>query len=381
MTRYGAPVSVQAMAFPVGSLVAIGIVYSNLAAYPAMVRGGDAIEMAIAKHIVIASIGVAAMFGLSRVTFDRLRSLSLYVLLACIVALCLVWVPGIGCRVNGSNRWLDLHVMRIQPSEFAKLALLLYVAALASEPESGIGTVQGLVAPLVATAAVCALIVAETDLGTAIVMFLAVMHLLYVAGARPKHLGWVMTVAAVLGVVMTMTADHRRHRIGAWLNPAAHRETGGYQIMESLIAISENGIGGKGFARGEARHFIPAADTDYIMATVIEETGLGGALIVMSLMGILLWQAHCVAGASGDRFASLAASGIGALLLWQTLINIAVVTNSIPSTGVPMPFISAGGSSLLTSLAAIGIIARPAVRSEASRRSAPTAQARGMATQ
>mgnify|MGYP005851376085 CR=1 FL=1 len=380
MTRHTAPITVHNLAFPVGLLVTLGIIYANLAAYPAMVRNGVSIEMAIAKHIAAASIGVAAMFGLSHVTFDRLKSLSPFILAACIVGLALVWVPGIGCTVNQSSRWIDLRFVRVQPSEFAKLALIVYVAALVSDPRDGARTLHGLFAPLAALSLVCALIVFEPDLGTAIVVFLAVMHLLYVAGGRPKHLGWIMAVAAVLGVVMTMSADHRRHRIGAWLNPAAHRETGGFQITESLIAVAENGILGKGFARGEARHYVPAADSDYIMATVIEETGLPGLVVVLGLIGWVLWQVHSAVRLSQDRFASLAASGIGALFLWQTLINIAVVTNSIPSTGVPMPFISAGGSSLLMSLAAIGIVARPAIPGRVHAQAATATHTRGVAS-
>lgn len=383
MTRNNVSVSVQTMAVPAALLVTVGIVYANLAAYPAMVRSGEAIELAVAKHIAIASIGVAAMFGLSRTTFDRLKRLSPILLVVCILALGLVWMPGIGHTANGSSRWIGWGLLKLQPSEFAKLTLILYIAALVSDPHYGVNTIQGLIVPLFATAFVCGLIMAEPDLGTAIVVFLGVVHLLYVAGARPKHLAWVLAGAGVLAVVMTMSAGHRRHRVFAWLAPGDYRETSGYQIVESLIAVGENGIGGKGFAHGEAPHFVPAADTDYIMATVAEETGLGGVIVVLGLMGVIVWQAHRVARGTHDRFAGLASTGAAALLIWQTLINVAVVTNSIPSTGVPMPFISAGGSSLLASLAAVGIIARPragASETGTSRSSATVGGGRSAAT-
>jgi cell division protein FtsW len=347
------------MAMPAVVLVALGLVFANLAASPAVARSGDSLMLSVIKHIAAAGIGFALMFALSRVKYLHLRQASLWVFLAAIIMLMLVRVPGIGHMVNGAYRWIGWGYLRIQPSEFAKLALILYLAAIMTQPGNDVKEGGGLLMALVPIVVVSLLLEVGQDLGTTVVVFLMALSMLFVAGARTKHVYSILGVAVLVGVVMTVTAEHRWHRVLAWLDPASSREASGYQIMESLIAIGENGLLGKGFGAGEARFYVPAADTDYIMATVAEETGLVGVIVVVSLLGLVVWHAHRVACGIPDPFARLVASGIGAMFLWQSLINLAVVTNSIPSTGVPMPFISSGGSSLITCLAALGILSRP----------------------
>ncbi|MBM3495959.1 MAG: cell division protein FtsW [Armatimonadetes bacterium] len=300
------------------------------------------------------------MFGLSRTTYDRLRSLAWPALIVCLIALFMVWCPGIGHRANGSNRWIGWGFAKIQPSEFAKLGLILYLAAIVSQPKYPItGLWRGLTIPLIAISVVCLTVEREPDLGTSIVLFMTALSILWVAGAQRKHVWAVFTIAVVAAAIFTATAEHRRERIWAWLEPEKHATGGGFQILQSLIAVSESGPLGRGFGNGEGRHYIPASGTDYIMATVAEETGLPGIVVIVGVMAFMVWQAYRLAARSRDRFASLVGAGVGSMLMWQILLNLAVVTNSVPSTGVPMPFISAGGSSLIACLAALGILCRP----------------------
>ncbi|NLH98980.1 MAG: cell division protein FtsW [Chthonomonadales bacterium] len=367
--REGSAISVRMMAIPAVFLSAIGLVYANSASFPAMVRMGEAMELSVIKHLAAFAVGLALMFGLSRVTYDRLRGLAWPILVVCLIALASVWIPGFGRRVNGSCRWIGFGPLTIQPSEFAKVGMVLYVAALVTQPRYNVADLwNGLLVPLVAIGGVCLLIEREPDLGTAIVVFLTCLSVLYVAGARSRHIWAVLGIAVVAAAIFTMSAEHRRQRVTAWLSPDSQREGAGYQIKEALIAVGENGLAGRGFGRGEARYYVPAAGTDYIMATVAEELGVVGVLVVVAGIGTLVFQAYRVASASRDRFAMLVAAGIGAMFMWQALLNIAVVTNSVPSTGVPMPFISAGGSSLMACFAAIGILSRPSVRERAALR-------------
>jgi cell division protein FtsW len=341
-------------------LFAVGLVFSNMAASPDMVRTGDSMVASVAKHAVAAAIGLAALFALSGARVQRIRAFAWPLLIACFIALLLVWVPYIGHKANGSYRWIGFGSLRVQPSEFAKLAMILYLAAVVCDRDYPIRDWwQGLFPPVAVISVVSITIEREPDLGTAIVVFMTSMSILYVAGARAKHLAWVFGVAIVLAAIVTALAPHRQERFVAWIAPEAHARTSGYQILQSLIAVSEAGLPGRGFGNGEGRHYIPASGTDYIMATVAEETGLLGVALVTFGLAFLVWQGYRGARRTADPFWSLVSAGVGSMLMWQAVLNLAVVTNSVPSTGVPMPLISAGGSSLMVCLASLGILCRP----------------------
>lgn len=364
----GLAASSAAAMFSAVILTTIGLVFTHAASRPGSLDPTAWYLLPVTKQALAASLGFAVMIALSRTTYDRLYAASWPLLWVTLVMLGLVWAPGIAAPTGEVHRRLGYGALTIQPSELAKISVVLYLAAYCSRGAQWRGdTLGGLAVPLGTIGLVCIAIEREPDLGTALVVFLGGVSLLYAAGASHRYLiGFsALGVGAVLLVVLighVFGVSYRLGRLPAWWAPEQYATGIGYQIVHSLISVSKGGLTGVGFGQGEGRFYLPASNTDYAMATVTEEFGIFGLGAVLLLIGVIVAHAHRVATRSRDPFARLVACGLGAMIMWQAVLNVAVVTNAIPCTGVPMPFISYGTSSLVVMLASVGILMRPETR-------------------
>ena len=340
-----------------------------------MVFSASSIEAGVINHnpyyylerqLVWAGLGLAAMAFFSRFDYHRLASLAQPVAIATVVLLIVVLVPHIGREVNGARRWLGFGSLLFQPSELAKFSLVLLFAYWLARMPRIERFMQGIGVPLLIYVPIALLIVKEPDLGTALALGGTVFVMLFVAGVNLwQFFGVLAMVLPVVGVAI-IVAPYRLQRFLAFLHPQSDPQGAGYHIIQSLYALGSGGLLGTGLGQGAMKYFyLPEQHTDFIFAIVGEELGLIGAVALLALFFVLTWRGLRVAMLAPDRFGALLAVGLTAMVAVQALMNIAVVTASMPITGIPLPFISYGGSSLVFALGAMGIllnISRQAVR-------------------
>jgi cell division protein FtsW len=268
-------------------------------------------------------------------------------------------------------------MFRFQPTELAKLALLLYAADLASRRAREIGDWHRVVKPLVVVLGIFGfLVMREPDLGSALVLALVVGTVLVAAGARPKHLATVTGIGVALVTVLAVAEPYRRARLLTFLHPFADKTNEGYQIAQSLIAIGSGGWTGVGLGAGRAKwNFLPNAHTDFIFAVIGEELGLIGCLLVLALFVAFITLGVRTALRAPDRFGALLAAGITMGIAGQAAINIGAVVGLLPITGIPLPFVSFGGTALVTTMFAAGVLANVARQIRTTRARTPAAAA------
>jgi len=319
--------------------------------------GGDSFYF-LKRQAVYALAGIVAMFLAMYVRYWKLRRWGLILLLLSIIGLALLFVPGFGVLVHGARRWIRVGSITIQPSEFAKLGLIVYLAALLSAKKRDIRDWKhGLVPALAPLLLIGALVMAQPDMGTTIVLTCTALAMVYIAGARKRHLALVLAIAFVLGSALILTSPYRRERILSFVDPFEDYHGSGYQVCQSLIALGSGGVLGVGVGEGRGKLFyLPAEFTDFILAVLGQEMGLIGTLVVAGLFLCFGARGFTVAYRTRHDFGRLLAGGISALICGQALLNMYVVTSSVPATGVPLPFISYGGSSLAMNLLCVGIL-------------------------
>lgn len=321
------------------------------------------------KQILFVGIGIAVMLGLGRLDYHLLnRRWVVIALLAVTVGLlvAVLFFPPI----NGARRWIRLGTFSVQPSEVTKLVLPLFLAWFLTLREKKVGDLLAGVLPSTAVFGVlAALVMLEKDLGTTMVLCAVFATVYFAAGARLMHVASLVLAMFAAGVAALLLAPWRVARLMAFMDPFKYSEGEGYQVVQSLFAIGSGGIYGEGFAKGQAKLFyLPYPYSDFIFSVVGEELGLIGTLAVLVLFGVLLWRGTRAALNAPDRFGMLLGIGVITGLIVQALFNISVVISIVPAKGIPLPFISYGGSSVLVSLAAVGIllsISRYSVAAEA----------------
>ncbi len=308
------------------------------------------------KHqiaLVLGSIGLVIAVSLSSVVYRRF---AYPVLVFAFLGLLIVFMPGMA--QGKIHRWIDLGPLNFQPSELAKGAVVLYLAHfLAKKAERLTSVVHGLLPPLLIVGTAVVLIVMEPDLGGAVFVSMILFALLYVAGARVQHLAALAACGVVLLVFAIGTASYRSDRLDSFFNPTAHKQGKSYQLNQSLLAFGAGGI--KGVGLGESRQkmfYLPEAHTDFIFAVVGEETGLWGTVSILSLFTLLGVRGLRVAARHPQPFGRLLAFGYTFLLVCQAGLNMAVVLGMLPTKGLPLPFISYGGSSLVMALVYAGVL-------------------------
>ncbi len=345
----------------VATLVLFGLVMVISASSVTDLKDHGTTWFSFKRQALWAAVGTFGLVMAYRLHYRRWRQWVGPMLIGTVVLLVLVLVPGVGTEVNGSSRWLGVGALRIQPSEFAKLAVLLFIAKLLADRErEGKAHVVALTLKpaLIVFGGVAALLMLQPNLGTTIVLGAIVLTVLYVAGQRLHHLGGIAIVGGLVAGFLAFGASYRRARMTAFLNPWADPGDTGYQTIQSLVGIASGGLKGVGLGASRAKYeFLPEAHTDFIFAIVAEELGLIGAAFVIGLFLALAYFGIRVALSTADTFGRLVAAGITAWFAVQAFMNIGVVVAVLPITGVPLPFVSFGGSSLVVTMVAAGILA------------------------
>ncbi|MBI4728796.1 MAG: putative lipid II flippase FtsW [Acidobacteria bacterium] len=342
---------------PVAVLVTIGLMMVLSASSVAGLQQGSAF-LYFTRQVLWAVVGIAAMAICSAVDYRRWRTLGYGLLAAGAAGLVAVLLPGIGVRAGGSSRWIAVGPLRLQPSEIAKLALILVVADLCVRKAGRLRTAQELIFPVGALAGlVGALVFAQPDLGTTLVLGMLAFTILFAAGASLPALGLVGSAGGLAAVVLALSRGYQRARIFSFLDPFGDRLGGGYQAVQSLIALGSGGVFGVGPGTSRQKWlYVPNAHTDFIFSILGEETGLIGTLIVVGLLALLAFAGLRIARRAPDPFGRLVAAGITAWIAGQAIVNVGAVTGLLPITGIPLPLVSFGGTALVVTLAGVGIM-------------------------
>ncbi len=357
-------------------LVATGLVMVlSASSVSAFADYGDSF-MFVQRQAVYAVIGALALLVTSRMRYDVWKRLALPLLLLTLGMLVLVLHPSSGIEAYGSSRWVRIGPVTVQPSELAKLTLVVFTAAVLTRKWGKLDDLGHLAMPLLPVAAIVSgLVMLQPDLGTTVIIAGTVFLVLFAAGVRLRYLTIAGIAGAVIGAGLIMSADYRRVRFLSFLHPWDDAQSTGYQLIQSLIALGSGGFTGVGLGVSRQKwEYVPNAHTDFIFSILGEELGLLGEIVVLLAFASLLYAGIVIATRTTDVFGRLLASGIVAWFGLQTLVNLGAVTGLLPVTGVPLPFLSYGGSSLAVSLAAVGVlvsIARAPMRAEVGAGSRP----------
>ena len=340
------------------ALVCFGLVmvFSTSSA-TALLSGGAPLGLAM-RQAAYAVVGFGAYAAFSRMTPQGMARLGPPALALSGFLLLIVLVPGVGTSVNGARRWIALGGLgQLQPAELAKLGLALWVAQAVVRPPARLTTPKGLAPFLVVTGVLAALILVEPDMGTAMTLCAIAFAMLVVAGARMKHLGVIVGCGLMLATIAMLAEPYRRQRFFTFLDPWADPAGAGFQSVQAQIALGSGGVHGVGLGDGVQKAFyLPEAHTDMILATVGEELGLIGVVAVLVAFGLFALAGYRIALGARDLHQQVLAAGLTTLVVMQAAINIGAVVGVLPVTGVPLPFVSFGGSSLIILLACTGIL-------------------------
>lgn len=341
----------------VAILLAVGIVMVYSASVVrAQEELGDGLFY-LKRQALFAGIGLVAMYACSMIHYWHWARWSKPILIIGIVLLVLVLVPGLGIERNGAQRWLGFGPAPFQPSEFMKFAMVLFVADYMTRRRDKLRTWRGFLPPLPVLGLVLLLIMGQPDMGTAMSVAATVFLMLYIGGVSVLHLGGLGLVGAATAVYYAFSAEYRRERILNFLDPWRDPLGDSYQVIQGLLALASGGLFGVGLGRSRQKFFyLPEPHTDYIFAIIGEELGFLGAAVVVLLFLLFAWRGYLVAVNAPDRFSSLLAAGVTTMIIVQGLMNLAVVTASMPATGIPLPLISSGGSSLVVTLMGVGLL-------------------------
>jgi len=340
------------------ALAALGVVTVYAAsAYTAMVRFHDSVFF-LRKELPLFGLGLLGMLLLANIDYIHLRWAVYPLLLVSLILMVLVLVQGVGVEAGGARRWLRFGGVRFQPAELAKLALVLYVAhSLPRKAERLHDFVYGLLPYVVVTGTFVRLMLLQPDLGTAVCLSATVFLLLFAAGAPQRFLGAGLLLSLPLAYFLIMTEPYRKERVLAFLDPWKDPTGAGFQIIQSFLALGSGGWTGVGL--GEAKQpllFLPEPHTDFIFAVIGEQFGFVGAVLVLGAFALYFFRGIRIALGSVDPFGRYLALGLTLTVSLQALVNCAVVVGLLPTKGLPLPLVSYGGSSMVTTLAGTGIL-------------------------
>ena len=364
----------HALFFTTLALVVLGVaMVFSASAVIAKERTGDANTFWI-RQAMAGALGMAILFLIMKLDYHVYkRPAFVFTLLAAVIGMCGVvfFLP----TVRGTHRWIQLPGMSFQPSEMAKLALVAFLAYFLENRRGRINEVQTLVPVGVIVAALAGLILLQRDLGAALALMATAAILLYVAGINTKWIGITALAALPLGYIafyfLVFLEPYRWSRILAYWNPAADPQGKGFQILQSLIAVGTGGFQGLGYMEGKQKLFyLPDAHTDFMFAVIGEELGLLGTLFVLGMFGIFLWRGLRVSSRAPDLFGFYLALGLTVTVCIQAFLNMSVVLGIIPNKGMPLPFLSYGGTSFVVMLTAVGILLNVSQQGEAGGRTA-----------
>ena len=326
------------------------------------------------RQVLWMALGALALWGAARIRYDLWRRWRVVLLVGAFALLVAVLVPGVGVSAGGSSRWIGVGLLRVQPSELMKLALAVFAADLLARRADRVEQVRHVVGPLLVVLAVAAvLVLKQPDMGTAIVLVCITFGLLYAGGVPVRPVLKALAVTVGLGVIVGLAEPYRRARLLSFVNPFAHARGSGYQVVQSLVGLGSGRLFGLGLGGGHQQWgLLPNAHTDFIFSVVGEDGGLVGGLVVLALFLALAWLGLRTASRAPDRFGGLLAVAATCWITGQAVINIGAVIGVLPVTGIPLPFISFGGSSLVITMVAAGILVNIASHERAGPKSRST---------
>ena len=346
----------QLMLVVLATLLGLGLiaVYSSSTMVSEATYGGSL--RFVIRHVMAMGLGLALSVGCLMIPYATIRKSARWLLLVSVILLVLLCV--FGQEVSGARRWFRLGRWSFEPSEFAQLSLILYLADMLARRTVNLHDFwRGLVPPLVVTGMTAGLVLIQPDLGTTIVMGSVSMLLLAIARARWRHLAVIVALGLVALVFLIAGEEYRRRRILAFLDPWADPRGSGYQILQSYFAMASGGLIGQGLGGSLQRlFFLPGAHTDFIFAIVGEELGLLGTTAVILLLALFFTCGFRIAIAAHDLFSKYLVCGLVGMIGMEAMVNIAVVTGMLPTKGLPLPFLSYGGSSMVMNLIACALI-------------------------
>lgn len=310
----------------------------------------------LTKQIVGAVLGIIAMFVCTFVNYQKLKKLKWWVVIISAILLALVFIPGIGVENYGAKRWLNLGLFTIQPSEFAKFALVLFSAAYLSDNYDKIGKFKTLLPVLGVGLGFCLLVILEPNMSITMCIGFIMLFMLFVGGTKMKHFFWLGIPAACAVPALIIVEPYRVQRFMAFLNPWASPQAEGFQLIQSLYSLGSGGLFGVGLGNSRQKYmFLPFSESDFIFSIIGEELGLFGAILTLIVFAVLIYLLISVARNAKDRFGALLVLGVASVIAIQVILNVCVVSGLIPPTGLPLPFISAGSTSLIVFMAAVGL--------------------------
>ena len=335
-------------------LVLAGLVALYSASAPFSLRHFGSDLSMLLRQAVAAAVGVLGLGVLAAVDYRRLAAINDLLLLGAF-AMTLMTILPLGIA---DGRWIALGPATFQPTELMKFSLILYLASsLAKKGDRVTSFVDGVLPYLIVLGVLAAVVVVQPDLGMVLVLGSVTLAMLFFAGARLRHLGAIALGCVPFVFLAIRIAPYRMARLLSFLNPFAHSTTSGYQTIQSLIAVGSGGLFGRGLGASHAKLFyLPQSHNDFIASILAEELGFVGMLGLLALLGFLVWRAFVIAERATDRLGRLLALGIGFALGFQTLLNLGVVVGLLPVTGLTLPFLSNGGSSLIVTLAMVGVL-------------------------
>lgn len=339
-------------------LMCIGIImiYSSSSIY-AWERYKDGFFF-LKRHLVFMLIGALLTFIFMAVDYRKLRNIAQPLIFIAIFLLVLVLIPGIGREVSGARRWFRIKMLSFQPSEFANLAMIIYIADFIARKGNLIKTfLKGFLPPISLLGAFAILILIQPDLGTTVALALVVITMLFVAGIRPAYIFSLILSSIPMLYVLIFSVPYRRARIMAFINPWLDPKGSGFQIIQSQIALGSGGIFGVGLGHSKQKLFyLPAAHTDFIFSIIGEELGLLGTIGVIILFIIFIQQGIKIIKNAPDKFGYFLSLGLVLMISFRAIVNIGVSCGMLPTKGLPLPFISYGGSSFIFDMVSVGIL-------------------------
>ena len=325
------------------SVVGLLFIFSA-SSYSADVQFGDPFHYVKTQAVALV-LGVPVMFAVTFVDLEKVKKWAVVAYIICLILLALVFVPVLGVESYGAKRWLNLGFFTIQPSEYAKFGMVILLAKVASE--KGVDTMPKILLLFLIGGAVAVLLLLEPNMSITICVVLVTAVMIFIAGGKIKHLVALGMPVLIAGVTLIFAEPYRVRRIFAFLDPWASPLDEGYQLIQSYYALGSGGLFGVGYGNSRQKYlFLPFAESDFILSVIGEEIGLVGVVLVIVVLLFVVIKAWIVAMRAKDRFSCYMTAGISAVLAVQTALNVAVVSGAIPPTGLPLPFVSAGGSSL-----------------------------------
>jgi cell division protein FtsW len=339
-------------------LVTIGtvMIYSS-SSIIAMKRFNDG-QYFLKKQIFFVLLGLGIMVLMTKISYEQLKKLAYPGILLSVVLLSLLLIPHVGIRAGGATRWLKMGFFSFQVTELVKVSMVLFLAYFLTRKNNYITDFKrGMLVPLLVTLLIVGLILLEPDFGTAVIITVIMMLMLYLSGCRILHLAGIIALFVPVGVYLLLHKSYRLARLTSFLDPWKDPQHSGFQIIQSLLSFGSGGTFGVGIGDGMQKLFyLPEPHTDFILSIIAEESGFIGVLIVIFLFAILIVRGFLISFKAPDLFSTLLAAGLTMVIALEAFINIAGVMGLIPLKGLALPFVSYGGTSLIMSLTAAGIL-------------------------